>query len=213
MSETMGGVVQRLMAQHDEAVARAERAEALLLDALRFNNDNAKAAHEAQVDAEALASLLQDSDAMRRALRSRAEQAEKELGLWRAETGAGRPEDAGAAIRNIREDLRQAESLAYIGDGRFPDQTWKARCVELVEDLRKAERERDEARRLHGKAVLDGSAAVSRAERAEADNAALLDALCLATRGRTGCRHGDAPGHCHTTPGCTSRKACLQVHS
>ncbi|HZH16233.1 MAG TPA: hypothetical protein VE057_17925 [Archangium sp.] len=39
----------------------------------------------------------------------------------------------------------------------------------------RAERERDEARRLHGKTVLDGSAAVSRAERAEADKAALLE--------------------------------------
>lgn len=41
--------------------------------------------------------------------RGRAERADRELGLWRAETGAGSPEDAGAAIRHTREDLRQAE--------------------------------------------------------------------------------------------------------
>lgn len=46
-----------------------------------------------------------------------------------------------------------------------------------------AERERDETRRIHGKSVLDGSAAVSRAERAEADNAALLDSLKTMTQG------------------------------
>jgi DNA repair exonuclease SbcCD ATPase subunit len=43
------------------------------------------------------------------ALLARVEQTEQQLGSWRAETGAGRPEDAGAAIRNTREDLRRAE--------------------------------------------------------------------------------------------------------
>lgn len=36
-----------------------------------------------------------------------------------------------------------ALALAYIGEHRFPDLTWKARAEELVSDLRKAEAERD----------------------------------------------------------------------
>jgi hypothetical protein len=67
---------------------------------------------------------------------------------------------AGAVVR--RED-----DMGSIGENH---EALKARVAELEGTLA-------ETRRLHGKAVLDGSAAVSRAERAEADNAALLGAL------------------------------------
>lgn len=35
-----------------------------------------------------------------------------------------------------RQRADAAEALAYIGDHKFPDLTWKHRCSELVEDLR-----------------------------------------------------------------------------
>jgi len=53
----------------------------------------------------------------------------------------------------LRAELTKAESergaaldLAYIGEHRFPDLTYKARLEECVTDLRKAESERDAAR-------------------------------------------------------------------
>lgn len=63
--------------------------------------------------------------------------------------------DLVASAKEEQDDLRtrlaaaegrveRAEALAYIGEKRFPDLTYKARLEELVPDLRKAEKERDE---------------------------------------------------------------------
>ena len=56
-------------------------------------------------------------------------------------------------LENVTKERDEALCLAYIGEHRFPDLSWKARCEEVVQDLRRAERERDQLReellRLH----------------------------------------------------------------
>lgn len=82
-------------------------------------------------------------------------------------------EAARAEVVRLTQQLdEQARMLDALRRGRAED----AETVrKAIEDRERVEQERDEARRLHGKAILDGSAAVSRAERAEADNAEMLD--------------------------------------
>lgn len=147
--------------------------------------------------------------------------AERELTAWRAEAGAGRPEDAGAAIRNTRIDLRRAEMDRdeYSNDYKQLEATaasvdvaricaekerdkWKARAEQSElgreETLRMwreyktakdadvahadAARERAEAEvsRLCQQREEDARtvrAALDEQEKAEVDNAALLEIL------------------------------------
>lgn len=46
-----------------------------------------------------------------------------------------------ADINNFRaqSELKAAEDLAYMGEHHFPDATWKARCMETVEELKAAQ--------------------------------------------------------------------------
>jgi hypothetical protein len=60
---------------------------------------------------------------------------------WRAEVAKVKAE-RDASIRERDEAL----SLACIGEHRYPDLTWKVRCAEVFESLRRTERERDELR-------------------------------------------------------------------
>lgn len=58
----------------------------------------------------------------------------------------GRPKDGLIeAVKRIQSEREDALNLAYIGEHRFPDLTWKARCEETVSDLREA---RDQVERL-----------------------------------------------------------------
>lgn len=50
-------------------------------------------------------------------------------------------------LRRAERERDELLKLAYLGEHRFPDLTFKARLEELVPKLRKAERERDEARK------------------------------------------------------------------
>lgn len=49
--------------------------------------------------------------------------------------------------------IRELQKLVYIGESRFPDLTWKARCEETVADLRVTQRELERWR--HG-APIEG---------------------------------------------------------
>jgi hypothetical protein len=129
--------------------ARAERAEALLAEALRFNAEGHRDAHAAEMDANAMASLLQDSDAMRRALRSRAEKAEKE-----------------------RDEEKAARERAYVVGWELV-----AEADEHKAARERAEKELEEARgEWTDTTILLGNERSARL-RAEADNAALVEAL------------------------------------
>jgi chromosome segregation ATPase len=106
-----------------------------------------------------LEDLLRQARATEKAMRhaasdaeARATAAERELGLWRASTGASAPEHAQQALTNLREDLTQAE------------------------------RARDEARAALSEAMagwdkttIEHADEIAARERAEADNAALLE--------------------------------------
>lgn len=69
---------------------------------------------------------------------------DRDAALARAER-AERERDEAKALPRYQEYLaalaraEAAEALAYIGDLRFPDLTWKTRCEELVPDLRAAQ--------------------------------------------------------------------------
>lgn len=109
---------------------------------------------------------------------ARAEQAERELTAWRAETGAGRPEDAGAAIRNTREDLRQAEMERARLERELDAIRFNLSTVHLGELQTEkaarevAEKEQDEARQECERLRRHAVEADEARERAEADNAA-----------------------------------------
>ena len=50
------------------------------------------------------------------------------------------PNSLSEMIKKVLAELKAAEDLAYMGEHHFPDATWKARCMETVEELKAAQR-------------------------------------------------------------------------
>ena len=89
--------------------------------------------------------------------------------------------DAAEARATERERERDAaQELAYIGDHRFPDLTWKARCDEASMDLRRAECERAAVRSALGALADESTEAAAR--RVVDDNGRLRAALVTLRR-------------------------------
>ena len=64
-------------------------------------------------------------------LQGQVKEAQERLSLCEHELGSVRIDRA-----ILQQRVAQLEGVAYIGDHHFPDATWKARCAELVSDLR-----------------------------------------------------------------------------